>query len=378
MNFKLLKKSKETKARLGIISTAHGDIETPVFMPVGTTGTVKAMTMRDLKEIGAPIILGNTYHLYLRPGLEVIKKAGGLHKFISWDRPMLTDSGGFQVFSLKGLRKVTDEGVVFQSFLDGSEHNFTPEKVMEIENILGADIIMTFDECVPNPCEKEYAVKALERTTEWAKRCRKTHNSKDRALFGIIQGSVFPDLRARSAKEITALDFEGYAIGGLSVGENKDQMYGMIDVVEPFMPENKPRYLMGVGTPEDIWAAVERGVDMFDCVMPTRIARNGGIYTSGGRIIIRNSTYSSDFGPLDPECDCYVCKTFSKAYLRHLISSGEITAMQLNTLHNLSFMIKLLATIKTAIKEDRFLEAKEEFFNKYGTSPKDGPVKAEK
>ena len=366
MNFKLLKKSKDTKARLGIISTAHGDIETPVFMPVGTTGTVKAMTMRDLKEIGAPIILGNTYHLYLRPGLEVIKKMGGLHKFIGWDRPMLTDSGGFQVFSLKGLRKVTDDGVVFQSFLDGSEHNFTPEKVMEIENILGADIIMTFDECVPNPCEKEYAVKALERTTAWAKRCRKAHDSKDRALFGIIQGSVFPDLRERSAKEITGIDFEGYAIGGLSVGESKDLMYGMIDVVEPFMPENKPRYLMGVGTPEDIWAAVERGVDMFDCVMPTRIARNGGIYTSGGRIIIRNSTYSSDPSPLDPECDCYVCKNFSKAYLRHLISSGEITAMQLNTLHNLSFMIKLLATIKTAIKEDRFLDAKEEFFKKYG------------
>ena len=365
MNFKLLKKEKDTKARHGVISTAHGDIETPVFMPVGTTGTVKAMTMRDMKEIGTEIMLGNTYHLYLRPGMEIIKKAGGLHKFIGWDKPLLTDSGGFQVFSLKGLRKVTEEGVLFQSFLDGSQHMFTPEKVMEIENTLGADIIMAFDECVPNPCEKEYAIKALERTTEWAKRCRNAHDSKDRALFGIIQGSVFEDLRVRSAKEITGIDFDGYAIGGLSVGESKDLMYGMVDVVEPFMPENKPRYLMGVGTPEDIWAAVERGVDMFDCVMPTRIARNGSIYTSGGRIIIRNSIYSDDMSPLDPECDCYTCKNFTKAYLRHLTNAGEYTAKQLNTLHNLAFMIKLLATIKTAIKEDRFLEAKEEFFKKY-------------
>ncbi|MEI6845936.1 MAG: tRNA guanosine(34) transglycosylase Tgt [Candidatus Firestonebacteria bacterium] len=368
MKFKLLKKEKNTKARCGIISTPHGDIETPVFMPVGTTGTVKAMTMRDMKETGASIMLGNTYHLYLRPGVEVIKNAGGLHKFIGWDKPLLTDSGGFQVFSLQGLRKVTEDGVLFQSYLDGSEHMFSPEKVMEIENTLGADIIMAFDECVPNPCEKEYAIEALERTTAWAQRCRNAHDSKDRALFGIIQGSIFPDLRERSAKEITNIDFDGYAIGGLSVGESKDLMYGMVDIVEPFMPADKPRYLMGVGTPEDIWAAVERGVDMFDCVMPTRIARNGSIYTSGGRIIIRNSIYSKDLSPLDPECDCYTCKNFTKSYLRHLANMGEFTGKQLNTLHNLTFMIKLLATIKTAIKEDRFLEAKEAFFKKYNNT----------
>ena len=367
-NFKLLNKDKNTKARSGIISTPHGDVQTPVFMPVGTTGTIKALMMKDLKEICAQIMLGNTYHLYLRPGLEVIKKAGGLHKFISWDRPILTDSGGFQVFSLKGLRKVTEDGVIFQSYLDGSEHMFSPEKVMEIENILGADIIMAFDECVPNPCEKEYAIKALERTTAWAKRCRAAHTNKDRALFGIIQGSVFKDLRERSAKEITGIDFDGYAVGGLSVGESKDLMYGMIDVVEPFMPENKPRYLMGVGTPEDLWEAIERGIDMFDCVMPTRIARNGGIFTSHGRIIIRNAEFISDFSPLDPECDCYTCKNFTRSYLRHLINSGEITGMQLNTLHNLRFMIKLADNIRKAIINNNFLEEKQKFFEKYAKS----------
>lgn len=365
MEFKLLKKDIKTRARTGKIKTLHGEVETPVFMPVGTQGTVKAVTARDLKEVNAEIILANTYHLYLRPGLDVIKKAGGIHKFVGWEKPMLTDSGGFQVFSLKGLRKVTNDGVIFQSYLDGSEHMFSPEKVMEIQNVLGADIIMAFDECAPYPCDRTYALEALERTTKWAKKAKEAHKDKKQSLFGIIQGSVYTDLREKSAKEIVDLDFDGIAIGGLSVGETKDLMYSMIEAVEPVIPENKPRYLMGVGTPEDLWECIERGMDMFDCVMPTRIARNGTIYTSKGRLVVRNAAYSNDFSPLDDECDCYTCKNFTRAYLRHLVNAGEITGMQLNTLHNLHFMIKLTGKIKQAIINGVFPEEKRRFFEKY-------------
>lgn len=365
MEFKIIKKDKNTKARTGKIKTKHGEVETPVFMPVGTQGTVKAATKRDLIEVGAEIILANAYHLYLRPGLGVVRNAGGLHKFVNWQKPILTDSGGFQVFSLKGLRKITEDGVIFQSYIDGSEHMFSPEKVIEIENILGADIIMVLDECVPYPCEKSYALEALNRTTKWAKRAKKFHKQKNQALFGIIQGSIFKDLRERSAKEIVDLNFEGVAIGGLSVGETKDLMHEMVEVTEKIIPQNLPRYLMGVGTPEDLWECIERGMDMFDCVMPTRIARNGTIYTSKGRLVVRNAIYSNDFSPLDTECDCYTCKNFTRAYLRHLINAGEITGMYLNTLHNLHFMIKLTDKIRKAINNGSFKEEKQRFMGKY-------------
>ncbi|MEI7903950.1 MAG: tRNA guanosine(34) transglycosylase Tgt [Candidatus Firestonebacteria bacterium] len=364
MEFKLIHKDTKTKARAGIITTAHGIVETPVYMPVGTQGTVKGALMRDMYEMDTGVILGNTYHLYLRPGLKVIKGAGGLHKFSGWNRTILTDSGGFQVFSLKGLRKINEDGAVFQSYLDGSEHVFTPEKVIEIQNILGSDIMMVFDECVPFPCDKEYATEALIRTTKWAKRARAAYRG-EQAMFGIIQGSVYPDLRKRSAEEITGIDFEGYAIGGLSVGETKPLMTGMIEAVEPFMPENKPRYLMGVGTPEDLWECIERGMDMFDCVFPTRVARNGLLFTSSGRLVVRNAEYSNDFTTPDPECGCYTCKNFTRAYLRHLIKAHELSGMYLNTLHNLYFMIKLAARIRNAVIRGSFSEEKEEFFRKY-------------
>lgn len=365
MEFTLLKQDKNTKARAGKLKTLHGEVNTPVFMPVGTQGTVKAVTVRELNEVKAEVILANTYHIYLRPGVNVIKNAGGLHKFINWDKIILTDSGGFQVFSLSNLRKVTEEGVIFQSYLDGSEHLFSPEKVIEVQNILGADIIMPLDEVVPYPCDYNEALSALQRTTNWAKRAKKVHKDKKQSLFGIIQGSVYKDLRERSSSEIVNMDFDGIAIGGLSVGETKPLMYDIINIVVPLIPQYKPRYLMGVGTPEDLWECVERGIDMFDCVMPTRIARNGTIYTNKGRLVIRNAIYSNDFSPLDDECDCYTCKNFTRAYLRHLINSGEITGMQLNTLHNLYFMIKLQDKIRSSILNNNFLEEKQEFFKKY-------------
>jgi len=364
MEFKLTHKDKKTKARAGLLTTAHGAVETPVYMPVGTQGTVKGALMRDMYEMDSKVILGNTYHLYLRPGLDVIKGAGGLHKFSGWNRTILTDSGGFQVFSLKGFRKITEDGAIFRSYLDGSEHVFTPEKVIEIQNVLGSDIMMVFDECVPFPCDKDYATDALTRTTKWAKRARAAYRG-EQAMFGIIQGSVYPDLRKRSAEEITSIDFEGYAIGGLSVGETKPLMTEMIDAVEPFMPENKPRYLMGVGTPEDLWECIERGMDMFDCVFPTRVARNGLLFTSTGRLVVRNAEYSNDFTTPDAECDCYTCKNFTRAYLRHLIKVHELSGMYLNTLHNLHFMIKLATRIRNAVINGVFSEEKEAFFRKY-------------
>lgn len=335
-------------------------------MPVGTQATVKAVTPRDLKEIGAKVILSNTYHLYIRPGHELVKEAGGLHKFMNWDRPILTDSGGFQVFSLSDLREIKEEGVYFRSHLDGSTHFIGPEKSMEIQNALGADIIMAFDECAPYPCSYEEASRAVDRTTRWAIRCKEAHGRQDQALFGIIQGNVYKDLRLKSAEEILALDFPGYGIGGLSVGEPKPLMYEMLDVLMPVMPKDKPRYLMGVGSPDCLVEGVIRGVDMFDCVLPTRIARNGTAMTSQGRVVVRNAVYQRDFSPLDPECDCYTCQNFTKAYIRHLVKAQEILASILVTIHNLRFLTRLMEKVKEAIWEDRLLEFKKEFFIKYG------------
>lgn len=364
--FELIKKSSETNARLGRLHTPHGVIDTPIFMPVGTQATVKAMSPLELDQIGAQIILSNTYHLYLRPGHELIKLAGGLHKFMSWNKPILTDSGGFQVFSLSKLRSIKEEGVYFQSHIDGSRHFIGPEKDMEIENALGADIIMAFDECTPYPAEYKDALESLNRTARWAERCKNSNARDDQALFGIIQGSTYKDLRKLSAEKTVALDFPGYGIGGLSVGEPKPVMYDMLETVTPIIPENKPRYLMGVGTPDCLLEGVIRGVDMFDCVLPTRIARNGTVLTSQGKIVIRNATYEKDFGPLDPECDCYACRNFSRAYIRHLFKVQEILAARLATIHNLRFLIHLMSQIRQAIMDDNLIEFKNEFFKKFG------------
>ncbi len=360
---------RQSGARLGIVHTPHGSFETPVFMPVGTAATVKGMTPRDLKEIGANIILSNTYHLYLRPSDELVARAGGLHKFMNWDRSILTDSGGFQVFSLNALRKITEEGVAFRSHIDGSSHMFTPEKVMSIEKNLGADIIMAFDECAPYPAERSYIDDSLLRTTRWLERCICSHKrSNDQALFGIIQGGMYKDLRIKSAKQITSFDLPGYAIGGLSVGEPADLMYEMLEYVTPLMPFDRPRYLMGVGTPDYLIEGSIRGIDMFDCVLPTRIARNGTVMTNKGRVIVRDAKYADDFTPLDEECDCYTCKNFTKAYIRHLFKNDEILALNLATLHNLKFLLDLMAKIRQSIKEDRLLDFKDEFYEKYGYS----------
>ena len=362
--YELIKECKKTGARAGVLHTPHGKINTPIFMPVGTQATVKTLSPEELKNVGAQIILSNTYHLYLRPGHELVKKAGGLHKFMNWEYPILTDSGGFQVFSLGDLRTITDEGVLFRSHLDGSKHMFTPEKVMEIENALGADIIMAFDECSPYPCEYEAAKKAVERTTSWAKRCKEAHKNPEQALFGIIQGNVFRDLREKSARDIIDLDFPGYAIGGLSVGESAEIMYEVLDYTTPLMPADKPRYLMGVGAPENIVEGVKRGVDMFDCVLPTRIARNGTVMTSFGKLVVKNALYKEDFAPLDPECDCYTCKNYSRAYIRHLLKADEIFGLRLTTIHNLHYLLKLAEDIRNSILEDRYPEFIEEFYRK--------------
>jgi queuine tRNA-ribosyltransferase len=363
--FELIKECKRTGARVGKLHTPHGDIDTPIFMPVGTQATVKAVTPRDLKEIGAQIILANTYHLYMRPGHNIVAEAGGLHKFMNWDRPILTDSGGFQVFSLADLRQIEDEGVHFKSHLDGSAHFIGPEKAMEIENALGADIIMAFDECTPYPCEYEQAKEAVDRTTNWAKRCKQAHGRDDQALFGIIQGNLYKDLRKKSAEEILSLDLPGYGIGGLSVGEPKPLMYDMLEYLVPMMPNNKPRYLMGVGSPDCLIEGVMRGVDMFDCVLPTRIARNGTVMTSQGKLVIRNATYERDFTPLDPECDCYACQNFTRAYIRHLIKAGEILGAILASIHNLRYLLHLMKQIRQSIMDDSLPEFYNEFIKKY-------------
>jgi len=360
-----LKKDKNSMARLGLLHTPHGTVETPIFMPVGTQATVKAMAPNELKEIGAGIILSNTYHLYLRPGAELVNKAGGLHGFMAWDGPILTDSGGFQVFSLGDLRKITEEGVEFRSHIDGSKHMFTPEKVMEIEQLLGADIAMTFDECIPYPATYEYAKAATERTTRWAKRCKAVHRREDQSLFGIVQGGMYKELRTMSAAQIVDMDFPGYAIGGLSVGEEKPLMYEMLEHTTPLLPANKPRYLMGVGSPDCLVEGVLRGVDMFDCVLPTRIARNGTVFTSQGKLVIRNAKFKEDLRPLDPECDCYACKTFTRAYIRHLFNAGEILGARLATIHNLHFLIKLMGKLRRAIQEENLQQVAAELLESF-------------
>lgn len=367
VTYELIKKDDKTRARRGRLRTPHGVIETPVFMPVGTAATVKAMRTEQLKEIGAGIILSNTYHLYLRPGHELIREAGGLHKFMNWDGAILTDSGGFQVFSLGDLRKITEEGVTFRSHIDGSKHMFTPEKSMEVQNALGSDIIMAFDECPPYPADREYVRKSLERTTRWLKRCKDAHKNTERqSLFGIMQGGMYQDLRSISATDIVEMDLPGYAIGGLSVGEPKEVMYEVMDYCVDYLPQDKPRYLMGVGSPDYLFEGVERGIDMFDCVLPTRIARNGLAMTSHGRVTIKNAAYERDFTALDPECDCYTCRNYSKAYLRHLFKSNEILSSMLLTYHNLYFLVNMMENIRTSIEEDRFLQYKKEFYEKYG------------
>ncbi len=364
--YTLKKKCSDTKARLGELNTPHGQIETPIFMPVGTKATVKTMTPDELKKIKAQIILSNTYHLYLRPGHDLIAEAGGLHDFMNWDRPILTDSGGFQVFSLSDMNEITEEGVTFKSHLDGSKHFISPEKSIEIQTALGADIIMAFDECPPYPAERDYVKHSLERTTRWLERCIEAKSRDDQALFGIMQGGMHKDLRAESAKQIVNLDLPGYAIGGLSVGEPKDIMLEVLDYAPDLLPENKPRYLMGVGTPFDLFEGVMRGVDMFDCVFPTRVARNGMVFTSEGRLTVRNAAYARDFTPLDENCDCYVCQNYTRGYIRHLLKQNEILGVRLTTYHNLHFLLKMMENIREAIAEDRFLEYRAEFYQKYG------------
>lgn len=363
--FELIKKDPASLARLGRLTTLHGAVSTPVFMPVGTQATVKTLSPDDLVNLGAEIILANTYHLFLRPGHELIREFGGVQKFMAWNRPVLTDSGGFQVFSLADLRKITEEGVTFQSHIDGgAKHFITPEYAVEIQEALGADIIMAFDECIPYPATRDYAHESLERTTRWAKRCRDAKKETGQALFGIAQGGMYPDLRRISAEALVDIGFDGYAIGGLSVGETKPMMYEMLEATLPSFPEDRPRYLMGVGTPEDLVEGVDRGVDMFDCVMPTRNARNGTFFTSFGKVVIRNAQYERDKQPIDPECGCYTCKNFSRAYLRHLFNANEVTALRLGTIHNIHFYLNLMRGIRASIEQGRFKEFKKEFLAK--------------
>ena len=356
---------RQSGARLGVLHTPHGDIPTPIYMPVGTSACVKAMTPREMEEIGTKILLSNTYHLHLRPGENLIGEAGGLHKFMGWDKPILTDSGGFQVFSLAGIRKIKEEGVTFQSHLDGSKQFIGPEESMQIQETLGSDIAMAFDVCSPYPCDRETAKVNMERTHRWAERCKAYHTREDQALFGIVQGAFYKDLRVESAKTLRDMDFIGYGIGGLSVGEPKPVMYEMLDELMPYMPEEKPRYLMGVGTPDCFIEGVIRGVDMFDCVLATRIARNCSVLTSRGRVVVKNGKYAHDFSPLDEACDCYACRNFTRAYIRHLFNAKEITAGRLASIHNLRFLIHMMEEIREAIAEDRLLDYRKEFYERY-------------
>ena len=373
MKFDIVKEDQKSDARAGIIHTDHGDIPTPIFMPVGTAGSVKAVHQRELRDdIKAQIILGNTYHLYLRPGTDILYRAGGLHRFENWDRPILTDSGGFQVFSLTGTRKMNDEGVTFFSHLDGSKHLFTPENVMDIQRLIGADIIMAFDECTPGTADYRYAKESMERTHRWLKRCidrfdsTEPHYGYHQALFPIVQGCVYPDLRRDAARYLTDLDREGYAIGGLAVGEPTEKMYEMIEVVNDILPQNKPRYLMGVGTPQNILEGIERGVDMFDCVMPTRNGRNGMIFTMQGTINLRNKKWEDDFGPLDPDGTCFVDHEYSRAYVRHLIHSDELLGLQIASIHNLAFYLGLVRQARLHILDNTFTSWKNSIINQLG------------
>ncbi len=365
--FEIEAEDARSAARAAVYRTPHGDIPTPVFAPVGTQATVKTLTPEELEATGTRLILGNSYHLYLRPGHELIARFGGLHRFMNWHGPILTDSGGFQVFSLAPLRKVDDDGVTFRSHIDGSIHRFTPEKVIAIEEAIGADIVMVLDECSA-PKDRVYNEEALIRTHRWAARCLEAHRREDQALFGIVQGGIFPDLRQESARYLTSLGFHGYAVGGLSVGETKEETYSTLDVTIPLLPRERPRYLMGVGTPEDILEAVARGVDMFDCVFPTRVARNGGLMTRHGRLNIRNARFAEDPSPVEPGCTCYTCQHYSRAYLRHLFVAKETLALRLATIHNLHFIQWLMAEIRRQIRQGTFLEFKNSFLAAYRMS----------
>jgi queuine tRNA-ribosyltransferase len=362
--FNVITTDPHTRARAGLIHTPHGPVPTPAFVPVGTQATVKALAPRNLREVGAAILFSNTYHLYLRPGSEIIAQLGGLHRFMGWEGPLVTDSGGFQVFSLTALREVDDDGVTFRSHLDGSLHRLTPEKAIAIQEHLGADIIMCLDEC-PEPAERAYNEEALARTHAWAVRCREAQQRSDQALYGIVQGGIFPDLRRASAEVIAGLDFPGYAIGGLSVGESKEDMHRMLEATIPCLPEGKPRHLLGVGSPEDLFEGVARGVDTFDCVLPTRMARNGTVLTPSGRINLRNACHADDPAPIVEGCACYACRHFSRAYLRHLIKAREILGLHLTTIHNVHFILDLMRQIRQAIPAGTFSTLRKEFLAGY-------------
>ena len=364
--FELLHVDKHTGARRGRLHTPHGVIETPIFMPVGTQASVKTMSPDELKDCGAQIILSNTYHLHLRPGEQLIQKAGGLHKFMNWDRPILTDSGGFQVFSLASLRKLEEYGVEFRSHLDGSRQFISPEISVGIQQALGSDIMMQFDECSPYPCDYDRAKNAMHRTLRWLERCMKAKTNDHQALFGIVQGAFYGDLRIECAKEMARLDLPGFGIGGLSVGEPKEIMYDMLEQMMPYMPEKKPRYLMGVGSPDCLIEGVLRGVDMFDCVLATRVARNGTVFTHDGRLVVRNAKYAEDFTPLDPDCDCYACRNFTRGYIRHLFKAGEILALRLNSIHNIYFLTHMMSEMREAIENDALLDWTNEFYARHG------------
>ncbi len=375
MEFKILNKDAQTKARCGLLKTSRGEIETPIFMPVGTSAVVKSLSAEELLEMGAQIILANTYHLYIRPGLGVIEPFGGLHEFIQWNKPMLTDSGGYQIFSLAKLRKLTDEGATFQSHVDGKSHFFSPEDVMKIEKQLGADIIMPLDECAPYPCTREQAEESVRRTTLWAKRSKtyfENHRDTQRpqTLFGIVQGATYEDLRKRSAEELLALDFEGYAIGGVSVGEPVKDMFEAIDWVAPLLPDHRPRYLMGIGLPDQIVKAIGEGIDMFDTCIPTRYGRNGTAFTSEGRVPVRNGEYTYDRGPVDRRCSCFVCRKYTRSYIRHLLNINEILGLRFLSYHNIYFYLDTVKKAREAIRENRYQQFQKDFLATYGSDLK--------
>ena len=367
VTYELIKEEKDTGARLGILHTPHGSFETPMYMPVGTLATVKSLSPEELKEMGAGVILSNTYHLWLRPGEDIVEEAGGLHQFMNWDQGILTDSGGFQVFSLSDRRKLTEEGVHFRSHLDGSKLFLSPEKAIQIQTALGSDIMMSLDECPPYYESYDYVKKSVARTTRWAERGLKAHeNSKKQALFGIVQGAGYKDLRIQHAKDLASMDFPGYSIGGLSVGESKEEMNEVLDYLTPVMPKHKPRYLMGVGSPDALIDGAIRGVDMFDCVLATRIARNGTCMTSSGRLVVKNAKYARDFHPIDDQCDCYTCRNYSRAYVRHLIKTDETFGLRLASIHNTYFLLQLMRDVRQAIREDNLLDFRQAFFEAYG------------
>lgn len=369
VKYEQLYRAKDCNARIGKLHTPHGTVETPMFMPVGTQATVKTLSPEEVKAVGSGVVLSNTYHLWLRPGADIVERAGGIHKFMNYDGPMLTDSGGFQVFSLQDMRTINEEGVTFRSHLDGSKLFLSPEKSIEIQQQIGADIAMSFDECIPYPASYEYAKDSMLRTIRWAKRGQEAHTREDQSLFGIVQGGEYPDLREYCAQELAKMNFDGYAIGGTSVGEPKDVYREMIDMTLKHIPEDKPIYLMGIGSPVSILEAIERGVDMFDCVLPTRVARHGTAMTMNGRIVYKNAKYKDDFTPLDPTCDCYCCQNYTKAYIRHLFNASESFGHRLVSIHNIRFLMRLVEMSKEAIKEDRFVQFKNEFYVQYGIDP---------